>query len=337
MKYELTNIKDDYRGTTIYRIRALEDIRNDFESGIQFKVRKGDLGGWVSGYHNLSQQGKCWIYDNSIVTDNARVEDDAIVYGNSIMHGNSSAYNRSQIKESYLFKNSMVLGDAYINSSRLYDDSKVMRSSLILFSTLMGNTQIRLSHSNIKNSLIDNSIILSIADIEDSTIIRSIITGGAFVNFSNITSCVIKLSEIVNSNLENIEADFYDIYNSTNITSVNHINNIKSMLFHQCNLFSDEDYVIAYKIVNQDFSSFHDRNFFYKVGEVIEEPNTNLNIEEGCTSGLHFSSPNYWIKNINRNEKHFLLKAKIKLDDIVAIKLGKLRCKRAEILGYFEV
>ena len=162
MKYELTDIKRDYGGTTVYRIKALEDIEN--KNNFQLDVKKGDLGGWVSGYHNLSQQGKCWIYDNSIVVDNARVEDDAIVYGNSIMHGNSSAYNRSQIKESFLFKNSMVLGDAYINSSKLYDDSKVMRSSLILFSTLMGNTQIRLSHSSITNSLIDNSIILSIAD-----------------------------------------------------------------------------------------------------------------------------------------------------------------------------
>ena len=118
---------------------------------------------------------------------------------------------------------------------------------------------------------------------------------------------------------------------------MNHINNIKSMLFYQCNLFPEDDYVIAYKLVNKDFSSIYDSNFFYKVGEIIEEPNVDLNTKEGCTSGLHFSSPNYWIKDINRSEKHFLLKAKIKFDDIVTIKQGKLRCKRAEILGYFEV
>lgn len=86
MKYELTDIKRDYKETTVYRIRALEDIEN--ENDFQLDVKKGDLGGWVSGYHNLSQQGNCWIYDNSIVMDNARVEDDAIVYGNSTMIGN---------------------------------------------------------------------------------------------------------------------------------------------------------------------------------------------------------------------------------------------------------
>ena len=100
MKYELTDIKRDYYETTVYRIRALEDIENKHD--FQLDVKKGDLGGWVSVYHNLSQQGKCQIYDNSIVIDNARVEDNAIVYDNSIIIENSSAYNRSVIRDSYL-------------------------------------------------------------------------------------------------------------------------------------------------------------------------------------------------------------------------------------------
>ena len=100
MKYELTDIKRDYNGTTVYRIRALEDIEN--KNNFQLDVKKGDLGGWISGCHNLSQRGKCWIYDNSIVTENAIVEDDAIVLLNSIMEGNSTAYNRSTICNSYL-------------------------------------------------------------------------------------------------------------------------------------------------------------------------------------------------------------------------------------------
>ena len=57
MKYELTDIKRDYGGTTVYRIKALEDIEN--KNNFQLDVKKGDLGGWVSGHHNLSQQGKC--------------------------------------------------------------------------------------------------------------------------------------------------------------------------------------------------------------------------------------------------------------------------------------
>lgn len=337
MKCELTNIKEDYQGTTLYRIRALEDIRNDFESGIQFKVRKGDLGGWVSGYHNLSQQGKCWIYDNSIVTDNARVEDNAIVYSNSIMHGNSSVYNRSAICDSYMNSDSMVLGNAQIHNSNLLDDSKVMGDSKIINSNLYGNTQIRKIHSRIDKNLITNSIINGPAYISNSYIYQSIIKEGAAIKDSDIQNCIISSTDTKDSNLLNVKTNKEECYSSTNIVSMNDINNKKSMLFYQCNLFPEDDYVIAYKLVNKNFSSIYDENFFYKVGEVIEEPNTDMNVSKACSSGLHFASPNYWIKRIDRSEKHFLLKGKIKLDDIVTIIRGKIRCKRAEILGYFEV
>lgn len=339
MKYELTNIKEDYKGTTIYRIRALEDIRDDFEERRnQLKIKKGDLGGWVSGYHNLSQQGKSWIYDNSIVVDNARVEDEAIVLFNSIMEGNSTAYNRSVICNSYLNGNSMVLGSAKVNYSELHDDSKVMRDSYVSNSELYGNTQIRVLLSKIVGNTITNSIINEIADISNSYIYNSIIKVDSTIKDSDIQNCIISSTDIEDSNLLNVKTNKEECYSSTNIVSMNDINNIKSMLFYQCNLFPEDDYVIAYKLVNKNFSSIYDENFFYKVGEVIEEPNTDMNVSKACSSGLHFASPNYWIKEINRSgEKHFLLKGKIKLDDIVTIKQGKLRCKRAEILGYFEV
>ena len=155
MKYELTNIKEDYKGTTIYRIRALEDIRDDFEERRNLlKIKKGDLGGWVSGYHNLSQQGKCWIYDNSIVVDNARVEDDAIIYGNSIMHDNSSAYNRSEVCNSILRNNSMILGKGYIENCELHNNVEIMKNSRLIHSFLFGNTQIKVDGHNIQDWLL---------------------------------------------------------------------------------------------------------------------------------------------------------------------------------------
>ena len=140
MKYELTDIKRDYNGTTVYRIRALEDIEN--KNNFQLDVKKGDLGGWVSGYHNLSQQGKCWIYDNSIVVDNARVEDDAIIYGNSAMYDNSSAYNRSEVCNSILSNNSMILGKGCIEDCELHNNVKIMKNSRLIHSFLSGNMHI---------------------------------------------------------------------------------------------------------------------------------------------------------------------------------------------------
>lgn len=51
MKYEI--LKDDkieYKGKTLYRIKALEK---------QIGVNIGDKGGYIENYNNLSQKGKC--------------------------------------------------------------------------------------------------------------------------------------------------------------------------------------------------------------------------------------------------------------------------------------
>ena len=336
MKYELTDIKRDYYKTTVYRIRALEDIENKHD--FQLDVKKGDLGGWVSGYHNLSQQGKCWIYDNSIVTDNARVEDDAIVYDNSIMYDNSSAYNRSEVCDSTLRNNSMILGKGRVKYCDIYDDVKVMRNSSLIHSTLVGNTQIKMESCCIQDCWIYDSYIMDKAKMHKANISNSIIKENGQVYMSNIHKGIIaKDASIFFSFVEDVKFNNEESFTSVALRSMNDINNKKSMLFYQCNLFPEDDYVIAYKIVNKDFSSVYDDNFFYKVGEIIEEPNTDLDESKSCAEGLHFSSPNYWSKNRDEFEKQFVLKAKIKLDDIVSIQNGKFRCKRAEILDYFEI
>ena len=60
-------VKNNY----LYRIKALKNFSN---------VRKGNLGGYVSSYHNLSQSGDCWIYDYAKVTGNAIVSDNAKIF-----------------------------------------------------------------------------------------------------------------------------------------------------------------------------------------------------------------------------------------------------------------
>ena len=45
-------IKDNY--SDFYRLKALKNFLD---------VKRGDLGGYVEGYHNLSQSGDYWIYD----------------------------------------------------------------------------------------------------------------------------------------------------------------------------------------------------------------------------------------------------------------------------------
>lgn len=91
MKYELVESElNDVYGAPSYRIRALKNFSD---------VKKGDLGGYVSGYHNLTQEGNAWIYDGamvfgkSLVADNAKVSgrvrvfDRALVSDNAIVEG----------------------------------------------------------------------------------------------------------------------------------------------------------------------------------------------------------------------------------------------------------
>lgn len=76
-KYEL--FQDDVaKKQGLYRVRALRDFGD---------VKKGDVGGFVSGEHNLSHDGNCWIGSPARVTGTSRVSEDAFVGGHLGLHG----------------------------------------------------------------------------------------------------------------------------------------------------------------------------------------------------------------------------------------------------------
>ena len=82
MRYELTSNTIQYKGRTLYQIRAIE------YKGI---VRFGDLGGYVNDKNCLAQNGKCWIKQDAKVID-SRIFDDVridsgTVITNSTIHG----------------------------------------------------------------------------------------------------------------------------------------------------------------------------------------------------------------------------------------------------------
>lgn len=92
-KYELVNTdKIFYKGMMLIRIKALKDF-ND--------VKSGDLGGYIQtgGYlapdERLSQEGNCWIYDDSKcyglseIKDNAILKDNSEIFGWTILDGDT--------------------------------------------------------------------------------------------------------------------------------------------------------------------------------------------------------------------------------------------------------
>lgn len=89
-KYYLTECTKLFQGITLHRIMALKDFGD---------VEEGQLGGWVQSEKNLSHEGDCWIYGNSIVKDNAVVKDNALVYGVIRICGDSTLQNNCFVKD----------------------------------------------------------------------------------------------------------------------------------------------------------------------------------------------------------------------------------------------
>ena len=94
--------------------------------------------------------------------------------------------------------------------------------------------------------------------------------------------------------------------------------------------------VIAYKIVAPDLASFFDKNFKYEIGEwaIVKNPDES---NQACTSGLHFSNATYWDKNCwYTDHDGVYLIARINSEDIITVQKGKIRCRKAFILGVYD-
>ena len=112
--------------------------------------------------------------------------------------------------------------------------------------------------------------------------------------------------------------------------------NIKESIRCQTGLGVFSDRVYAYKQVRKDMRSFHDDEFIYEVGKVAVAELVDDNPEISCAGGLHFSNMHYWNTEQSAEESIFLL-AEINIKDIVSVQKGKIRCRKAMILGTYEV
>ena len=73
----------------LFRIQALKDITCvDYSSERIILVKAGDMGGYVETEDNLSQDGSCWVHENSYVYAGGKVSENAqILSGSDIVKG----------------------------------------------------------------------------------------------------------------------------------------------------------------------------------------------------------------------------------------------------------
>lgn len=158
-KYKLSKIDTKMvDGHKLHRIIALRDINAN--------VSKGDIGGYIESYTNLSHKGRCWVYNTAIVYEDARVMDDVQIYHESKVHGasliqddvticgNADIYGFSIINE-----DSIVEDDTIIDNSGIHGNVHVYRNAYIKDSQLGGYAAI-FDGAKIINSILNGSMIV---------------------------------------------------------------------------------------------------------------------------------------------------------------------------------
>ena len=105
-KYEFTDEVKHVHGITLHRIRH---------------IKTGTLGGWLQSEKNLSQTGKSWVSDETLVFGGARISGNAQVSGKSRVSGNARVSGDARVSGK-----SWVSGDARVSGkSWVYSNTKI--------------------------------------------------------------------------------------------------------------------------------------------------------------------------------------------------------------------
>lgn len=128
-KYKLTGTSVTIFDHRLYRIKALKNFGN---------VKRGELGGYIESYKNLSQTGDAWIGDNAMVFGKARVLDNAIVDEHAMVQGCSVIQDNALVTDG-----AVVFGKSVIRDyARLYNDASAGDSIVCGHAVLSDNMEI---------------------------------------------------------------------------------------------------------------------------------------------------------------------------------------------------
>lgn len=129
-KYRLTDETIDFCDATLYRIEALRNFGS---------IKAGDKGGFVQSYHNLSQEGDCWLHGEAKVFGNAKVYENAQVFGraevcgyasvkgDAFVFGIAEVYDWAKVYgKAQVFGDAKVYGNAFVHGdAEVYDKAEV--------------------------------------------------------------------------------------------------------------------------------------------------------------------------------------------------------------------
>ena len=185
-KYEL--IESDKEG--LYRIKALRDFCNDVT-----KIKKGDIGGYVASEDNLSHEGNCWLFDDTMVYDKAQVSGNAYVCGNAQIYGHALVTDNTFIGDNarifdhavidvrgYVCGHASIYGHANVRAhvhawAEVYDHASVFNCAFIGgYAKVYGYAEIS-----------DNTVVVDNAQIHGNVTVRgnALVSGDAIISSIN--------------------------------------------------------------------------------------------------------------------------------------------------------
>lgn len=313
LKYKMTDNTLMVNGRVLHQIVALKDFG---------MVSKGELGGWIEDYSNLSQEGRAWVADNACVYasakvtqnafigDSARIAGTALITGNALINDNAYVYGNAEVEgHAHVYSNAHIYGDACVHC----------------YARIGGNAHVY-GFATIRDyaSIYNNAYIYGYACVSGCALVRdnTRIYGDAHVGRDAQVGKNAIICEEMIVNYSKITTDLRT--------------DIAASLRGQCNLLLEGNKVRAYKIVNKDLTSIYDKNFTYKIGEVVEVENPD-ETNASCASGLHFSNLTYWDCHVDNYFNRVYLVAEIDVNDIITIQQGKIRCRKAKILNAVNI
>lgn len=116
-KYEITDIRHP-KYPWLRRIRALATVNG--------QVLPGALGGFVQTEANLSQEGKCWIYDHAVCSEDAVVEKSAGLYDGATARGSALVTG-----DSCLYDRALAEGNCCIRSGEIKEDARIAGTAVL--------------------------------------------------------------------------------------------------------------------------------------------------------------------------------------------------------------
>lgn len=241
-----------------------------------------------------------WIEKESNLAqdDLSWVYDDAAVFGDAKVFDNACIYDNAVV-----FNNAKVYGNA-----RVYGTAKVFDNACIY-----GNA-----------SAYGDAIVYGDACIYDNAILHgnASVSGNARV-YGSASVCD-------NAEVRGDAVVAEEMRVTYSVTDCNLLDreNLAANIESQTGLKVFNGEVYCYKHVRKDLSSIYDANFKYvpntwACAEFVDQSN------ESCAAGLHVSNAHYW----NGQGGQKVLFCKVKLEDIITVQEGKIRCSKLFVIG----